>query len=92
MPTKREMEDLIDIKGEINYLKDGIEVIEAWADQAHIDEAYELEAPCRATVHHMKTILDLFLASRNMVVEELAAERSPTKDRNEEGPILTIVK
>lgn len=76
MASKKEMEDMLDIKAEIDYLKTFIEVMEGWADQAHIDEVHELEAPCRAAVSHTKNVLNLFLSIHNGVVEELANEES----------------
>jgi len=73
MAPKKEIEDTLDIKAEIDYLKTFIEVTEGWADQAHIDKVHELEALCRAAAHHTKGILNLFLSAHNGVLAEGAS-------------------
>jgi len=80
MASEKEKEDLLDIKAEVDYIKVFIEVAEGWADEAHIDEVYELEVPCRAAAHHAKDILNLLLSAHNEVVEELAGGASSMKE------------
>lgn len=90
MTSKKEKEDLLDIKAEVSFLETFIKAAEGWAEEAHIDEAYELEAPCRAAVHHTRNILNLFLSARNQMADRLDVKKLSAKD-SEKDLTLTIV-
>lgn len=87
MSKKDEISDLEDTKKTIKYFEDFIEITEYFADGAHIDEIYEVEAPCRAAIHHINVLLGHIRS-----VEEDLLPEIPTGETKRKIPYLKIVK
>jgi len=79
MSKKDEMSDLEEIEETIEYFENFIGATESFANEAHIDEAYELEAPCRAAVHHINTLLDYIRSAKEDILAEIPAEKVEKK-------------
>ena len=75
MSKVEKVEDLGDY---IEYLKEFVRVMTLLADAAEEecieDDAFEIEAPCRAAVHHVTKVLHVFLSVRNSEMSEEAVK------------------
>lgn len=86
MSEKDERDDLERINDFIEYFENFTKTVELFADEAHINESYELEAPCRAAVYHTNTILSYIRSGKEGMLAEMPAEEA------KKVPHLEIVK
>lgn len=90
MNKKNEPTELEEVNEYIDYFERFIKVTAFFGDECHANEVLELEAPCRAAVHHVNTLLDYIRSAK----EGILAENAPAEKAQPRlvGSHLRLVK